>query len=262
MFLIAGFSSFFGIVGLYSLFKSKELELLLVLLIWPLHAAVALVFETLHFIPQLSYIFLILPAIGITYFFSNRSMLREKITVLIISIIVVISSVISQSHSLLTFGIVVFIVAAIRILTQDRANQSTAANFLPAVVLLASMLFFQESFVFPNLRLGQTEDEIAVHNLQSSFPTQSQILAMRPRALVAAKMEHTRYPKDIEEVDEFIRFLSSNQVAGIYYDDKLHFPSDLMGIALEEYPEKFTLIHQSASQSIRIYRFNNVILDE
>lgn len=253
---------FFGSLGFYRLIKSKEYEVLFLLIIWPLHAMVALIFETLHFIPQTSYLFLIFPSIGLTYFLSDQAGIKAKIAVIIISFILVVGSLVSQSYSWLAAAFLILIAALINFLVKDPVAQNLPVRVLPAVILLTGMLFFQDGFIFPALKIGQSEDEIAVHALQKMFPLQTKILAMQPKPIVAAKMEHARYPEEINKVDELNYFFIENQVEGIYFDDKLHFPSDLMGLLLIEYPEAYILVHQSESRNIRIFRFIGRGFDE
>jgi len=172
----------------------------------------------------------------------------------ILSVVLLIVTFISQSHSILAFSVLLCIVSFINLLVDRSEEKAGLINALPAVLLLAGMLLFEQGFVFPTLQLGQTEDEKAIHVLQSSFPYQSNVMAYFSRSAVAAKMERKSFPEDITEVDAFIDYLEDNKVAAIYEDGKMPFPTDMVQEVVDEHPELLMLMHESESGKIKIYK--------
>ncbi len=247
---------FFSLIGVYVLAKGKDKKILLLLLLWPSHVIITLIFESFHFIPQSSYFFLILSGIGITYLLSNQSSQKDKIFLFLFSIILLIISLIGQHKPEFALSILLLLVSTTNILTDEKINSTIKINALPGVVLLAGLILFENSFVFPTPQVGKTEDEIAIHFMIKNFPEQSNVVAYFPRSPVAAKMNHIPFPYNINNKEELLLFLSDRQISMIYIDDKTPIYSSLLENIIIDDTNMFDLIHISESEEIRIYGTN------
>ncbi|MFW5713889.1 MAG: hypothetical protein ACOCYU_04385, partial [Brevefilum sp.] len=228
--------------------------LIFLLLVWPSHAMVTLIFESFHFIPQTSYLFLIMSGIGITYIFSEQSEYREKIILFMIILASIVIALLGQYKALFAFGALLSVVFLSSLLIDG--NRSTVARLqvLPITILLAGALLFGNGFTFPAKRLGQSESERAVHMLQRNFPKDSNLMAYFPRPAVAAKMNHISFPNQITTLNEFIDYLIANKIVAVYVNDAFNYPSELFRGDDFKSTNCLDVLYKSESGDIRIYQ--------
>ena len=127
---------------------------------------------------------------------------------------------------------------------------------LPAIILLIGIILFGNDYVFPNRRLGKTEDELAVHFMLENFPEQSNVISFFPKPAIAAKLNPQSYPTNIEHVEEFVVQLYQNETFAIYADENTPFESDMINRMLDEESDVLNLLFISESEKIKIYKIN------
>lgn len=261
------FSSFFGnlqapivfvfsLWGLFTLIRAKETKLILLLLIWPLHAFVSLIFLSRHIIPQMSYLFLVLCGIGITYLFNNKTRTSERIVFFIASFIILFGSLLSQNKILFSTSLL-FTVVSFASIIQDK-NDTSRINLqtMPVMLLLIGGLMFGNGFTFPAKHIGKSEREQAIQYMQSAMPNQSNILIPYWTIAIAAKMYPIALPAHITSIDEFMSFVIKEDIVSIYVEGEQPQFKEFFNTVINKYPENFVLIFESENSNIEIYLTN------
>ncbi len=243
----------FSVLGAYVLIKTQQKWLLLLLLIWPLHAFVSLVFLPRHIIPQMSFIFLVFSAIGITHFFSRQSTVVERWVLLAAAVLLIAVSLIAHLPAFLTSGLLLLAAALVNLLTVPDVQSPSHLRLMPLMLFLAGMLMFGYGFSFPNLQLGQTADEMAIQHLQAAVPIQSKVLTPYGTAAIAAKTTAVLLPSDLEITKDLLDFLDENDIAAVYLDSNMPYSSDIVQSTLDAAPDHFELVYQSQNGGKRIY---------
>jgi hypothetical protein len=243
----------FSVLGAYVLIKSKQKWLLLLLLIWPLHAFVSLVFLPRHIIPQMSFIFLLFSAIGITHFFSRQSTAAERWVLMAVAVLLISVSLIADLPAFLTSGLLLLAAALVNLLTIPDVQAPNCLRLMPLMLFLAGMLMLGYGFSFPNLQLGQTADEVAVQQLQAAVPVQSKVLTPYATAAIAAKTTAVLLPSDMTTTTDLLDFMDENDIAAVYLDSNMPYGSDLVQRTVDAAPDYFELVYQSENSGKRIY---------
>ncbi|MFO7862648.1 MAG: glycosyltransferase family 39 protein, partial [Salinivirgaceae bacterium] len=244
---------FYSLLGIYALIKSHNTTLLLLLLVWPSHALITLIFESFHFIPQTSYLLLILSGIGITYIFSDQPEFLEKIYLFLFVVASIAIALLGQYKALFAFGALMFVVFLSNLLIENNNGTVARLKMLPIAILLAGTLLYVNNFTFPAKRLGKSESERAVYALQENFPKESNVIAHFPRPAVAAKMNHISFPGQIKNENDFVDYLIANKIVAVYVNDVFPFPSEFIHGEDFEYSNCIKVLHESESGDIRIY---------
>jgi hypothetical protein len=246
----------FSLYGIYAMIRNKD-KLLWLLLVWPLHAFVSLIFFPVHIFPQTGYLFLVLTAFGITRFFSENNSLKEQLILFCSIGFLLIISFIFQFKLLFATSLLITIVLLINIMIMLNKERLIRYQNLPAIVLLIGVILFGNDYVFPNRRLGTTEDELAVHFMLQNIPEHANLISFFPKPAVASKLNPQPYPTNIDQVDEFVALLYQKETYAIYVDEQTPFETDLMNRTLDEEPDIFNLVYNSESGNIRIYLISN-----
>lgn len=255
-FLILLFSSW----GFFELIRKKEKSLVVILLCWPLHVLIVLIFLADHFIPQISYIFYLLSAIGICSFFRNETNVTKKIVLLTVVLITIIFCIVDHRPIIFIGSLLFFITILIDILLGNRYILYNSIRIVPVILLICIGLVFREPLSFPTKALGITREEKAVHYLEETLPKQSNVLSYLPIPTVAARMNHkslgsiTQFEDNPEQLREF---LINNDIEVIFLD-KIYAPKsrEIAENYISLFPQEFTLGYESADGIISIYLRN------
>jgi hypothetical protein len=243
----------FSVIGLYKLIKDKKSILTSIMLVWPLHAFVSLIFLPRHIIPQMSYLFIILSGIGITYTFSEKANRTEKFVFFFGSLIMLITAIFTQNKILFSGGILIFIISLLILFIDLIPKGSENIKKLPIFLLIIGLLLYGNGFTFPAKTIGQSEQEQAVQQLQMLLPSNSRVLVPFPTIATAAKMTPVEFPSTVDDVNEFISFLRQNDIDAIYLSDTWPKYSEFIQKAINKYQGNFQVQYKSGSEEIFIY---------
>jgi hypothetical protein len=247
----------FSLIGIYSLLQSKESELVILLFIWPLHAFVSLIFLSRHIIPQISFVFFVLAAVGISHFLSKREKRQLDWVILISTMILMVFSLIFKNKIILTSGLLIGLAAFFRLAIMSSKNKSMPLVHLPGMILLIGMLMYGSAFEFPARPVGKSEIELAIHQIQATLPSQSNVLIPTQTIAIASKTSPKGLPPSIHTIDGFFEFIIENDIKAIYQDANLPYRSDVVAAAIHQNPEHFKLIYESESDTIQVYLVEN-----
>lgn len=243
----------FSALGIGSLVRKKETGLLALLLVWPLHALVSLIFLPRHIIAQMSFIFIILAAIGVTDLI-YRVYQRKRLFILLgLMAAVVIVSGVTQAKALFTAGLILSLVLLLKLVVESEIIAEVNSPHLVFTLLVGSLLVLSPGFEFPARLLGQTDDERAIYQLQEDLPEQSNVLASVPIVPVAARMVGVGYPRNISDSEAYLAYLEEKDIQAIYLDEKYSAGTDSIYQMIQAYPNNFELAYQSADSGIEVY---------
>jgi hypothetical protein len=244
---------FFSVLGVVALIKAKEYELLALLLVWPLHAFVALIFLPRHIVAQMSFIFIILAMIGITRVVLKPVRHRNLMILLLGAILMVIISGAAQNKVLFTLSLFLSLIFCIKLSIEHQ--MSTSEKWAQGALLVFLLIFmaFGQSFTFPARSVGKSPVEQAVRQLQLSYPDQTHLLSPMPIIPIAAKMDAVELPPSVNKTNEFLEFIENEEIAVIYLDDQIAYGSDVIAAALNKYPQNFLQVFESNDGSVRLY---------
>lgn len=245
--------------GMYELVKKKETLLWILLLAWPLHALIVLIFLSDHLIPQVSYLFYLLAAIGIWAFYGKGTTFIQKAALLSTSLGAVIICILDDRPKLLMALILFSLSLIIDMVVGSKALLNNSLRVIPAVFLLGIMLAFGEQFGYIPKQIGVSQIELAVKHLESALPKQSNVLSVLPINAVAAKMN----PYDLQKVNQFendpqqlMDYVKTNEFHAVLLDE-MYAPkaNEIMLNFINQYPEHFAHSYESDDGKIDIYLF-------
>jgi hypothetical protein len=248
---------FFTAWGMYVLIREKSWMILLLLLLWPLHAFVSLIFLPRHIVPQMSYAVFMFAAIGISYLLSGKSMLIERLSIILLAVLLSIIGLVNGSANTFTVGLLLLVVGLLVLFEESQKNNQ--GKLLPGLILLTGLLMFGYPFRFPSLAIGVTAEEVSVHELQEAVPVGANVLVPYHTVGIAAKANSFLLPARISSTDGFIDFLQDRQIQALYIDNEETYSSDVVRAALARFPEAFTLYYDSPEDRIQIYLVNENI---
>lgn len=251
--LQAPFVIIFSLWGIYALVKAKENQLLILLLLWPLHAMVSLIFLPLHIFPQMAYTFIILMAVGITYQFSNQAKRNEKVIFCLLSFGMLVFALLTRNKIAFSAGIVLLIVMLFDLFPYRDKNNIIFSQVNPVIMLLIVGLLFGNSFIFPARPIGASEEENAVAYLQTILPSQSQIVVPLQTFAIASKLRPVDVPTHINNEDDLHLFIEHRQVDAILVDRNYSRHLSLFNNLFETYADQYSLAYRSDSGNIIIY---------
>jgi len=236
----------FGVLGLYTLAVKNEKLIIILLLIWPLHALVSLIFLPRHIVPQMAYVFFILAAIGITRLFSSQAAKGERLGFLIVALGLVIYASFILGASL------------VNLLSISEKRIMVNLKIIPLAVFLISLFMLGFGFSFPNLAVGETKEEWTVYELQNAFPEHSSILSPYHTVAIAAKMNSVRLPGNIRSQDDFLTYIHEREIKGVLIDENIPYSSDVVLEVIQDFPNDFQLVSELEGGTIRIYVVNHL----
>ena len=243
----------FSLLGIWTLIRKKETGLLALLLVWPLHALVALLFLPRHIIAQMSFIFIILAAIGVTDLVFRAYQRKRLLIMLVVMTSVVIVSGITQTKALFTASLILTVVLLMKWVVESGKIAEINSPYLVFTLIVGSLLVMSPGFEFPARPLGQTDVEQAVYQLQDDLAEQSKVLASVPIVPVAARMVSVGSPRNVSDSEGYLAYLVENDVKAVYLDD--YYPGGLAAInqMVQQYLDNFELVYQSADSGIQLY---------
>jgi hypothetical protein len=243
--------------GVYALIRKKAFVPLIILLIWPIHALIALGFLALHIVPQVSYLPLLLGAIGIAWIFRRDFNPREQTVFLIASLLLLTFTIVIKKPAFTVAFVLLVFVLIIHWLLQTTWKPHSQVLQVSIFLLLAAGLILHEPFAFPNYpKLGASSGEQAVHYLEQNLPTQSVILAPTPLVAVASRMAFLTtndIPTSISTNEDFWNWLKQNNVSAIYLDKNRRGRNDIYDLFEQGYSPYFTPAFNSADNNVRVF---------
>jgi hypothetical protein len=251
----------FSAWGVYTLVRKRAYSLLLILFLWPLHAAIPLGFLAKHVIPQTYYLPMILASIGIASAFDLDLDSLERAVLLVLAAMCCIYSWIDHKPAFLYGSILVTVIFCLAWLFRSRWQSSGVVRLAPMLLLLMAGLILRDSYSFPQYSpYGKSSEELAVHYMQKSLPERTKVLVLFPLPAVAAKMVDVTMssaPKHIDATRDLWKWLTENNIDAAYVDN--HYPVDknkttLLESGLGEY---FKLGFKSDDQQVRVYLVND-----
>jgi hypothetical protein len=247
----------FAVWGVYELGRKKAFIPLTILLIWPIHALVSLGFLSLHIVPQVNYLPLLLGAIGIAAIFGQEFHPREQFVFLISCVLVSLLSWITKKPAFFFGFSLLAVVLLLHWLVQPGWKLNHHAIYVSAFLLLAASLILREPFPYPNYpKLGKSGSEQAVHYLEKNLPTQTDVLVPTPLQAIAARMSYTTMydiPASITTLQDFGSWLKHENVNSIYLDSNRRVRNDIYDLFEEGYSPYFSLAFNSDDNNIRIF---------
>jgi hypothetical protein len=244
---------FFSLLGIFSLIKAKDHELLALLLVWPLHAFVSLIFLPRHIIAQISFVFIILAAIGITQFILLSKHRKPSWIFVVFSVLLVVISGLTQNKVLFTSAFFLFVIFLTKAMTDMVKIKALDVPYATIILFFMILMMLGSSFEFPARPIGKSAPEQAIHHLQITLPENSIVMAPTPIVPIAAKMESVGLPRNIDSTDGFISFLIENNVSAVYIDSTLPYSYEIISATLDRYPEKFTSLYESDDGSFQVF---------
>lgn len=221
---------FFAAWGVYALVRSRALPALGLLLAWSLPAFVSLAFYAPHIVSQLSYVPLILGAIGVAQVLRGEATSRERKGQFLMASGMAVYALLDAKPAFLVAGLLLAAVLTMReILTPSTAGSPPAAA-LP-LLLLAAGLILRGSFPFPDYpQVGNSPEEQAIHTLQRELAPRSRVLTPFPLPAVAAGMEDIGpgdLPDSFVTAESFRAWLAGEDIRAVYWDTRNPIRSDL-----------------------------------
>ena len=242
----------FSVIGIGVLIRKKEWDLLALLLIWPLHAFVALIFLARHIVAQMSFVFIILAAIGLTTLVFQKWSKKATILALFASLGWILITAVFQFKPAFTVGLILFVMLLIKLLVESEWFPNLSSPYVTFAFIVALMMALAPSFVFPARLLGTTAVEQGVIHLQSAVQDDSNVLASLPIAPIAAKMNFV-IPSGSLSPQAVVDLVDARDVRAIFMDNQRAFASDNVVVALQEFPERFTLDYVSDDGTVQVY---------
>jgi len=260
----ASFGYFFGpiqgiliftlsLLGTITLVRKKDKGLLALLLIWPLHALVALLFLPRHVIAQMSFIFIILAAIGLTDLVFRTYQRKWLTRYLILMGFVVIFAGVLQIKALFSASFIFLLVLLLKIVIEAKIFSSLNSSHWIYILLIGSLLVLAPGFEFPARVFGQTDVEQVVYTLQEALPERSLVLAPAPIVPIAARMVDVQLPDSVYEGNAFLAYLEDREIRAIYLDNDNPYQLDFIGQMIKQYPDNFELAYQSSDGALSLY---------
>lgn len=243
----------FSLIGLYKLIRDKNKNLTSIILIWPVHSFISLIFLPRHIIPQMSYLFVILSGIGITYAFSKKIGNIERVVFFFGSVVLMFTAVFMQNKVLIASGVLFVITFFLSLSLELITGSSKSYRNLPILLFIMGMLLFGNGFTFPAKSIGKSEDELAVQHLQSLLPNHSRVLVPNSTFAIAAKMKPVEFPLSVSNVKEFMSFLSKNEIKSIYVDETWPQYAEFINAVINQNQSIFQLKYKSESEKIYIF---------
>ena len=208
----------FSMVGIGSLIRKKEGALLALLLIWPLHALVSLIFFPRHVVAQSSFVFIILAAIGITDLVFRAYPKKWLVMMLALAGGVLAVSGLTQAKALFAASLALLVILLLKLAIESEKVKALDTPYLLFALLIGVFLALGPGFTFPARPLGQTDVEKAIHYLQAEYPPSSNVLAPNAIVPLAARMTAVGIPASVDTAEDFITYLVSKDVDVVYLD--------------------------------------------
>jgi hypothetical protein len=176
--------------GAFALIRRRDPWDLLIMIAWAAPAAVSLAFLSRHFVPQSSYLPLVLAEVGIVYPLSRDSTRAERLAFGLTAAGLAAYGLLDNKLAILVGGVILFSVAALVGLLRSRRLISETAMATPLLLALAGGLILRGPFNFPDYaHFGTSPPERAVHFMAQNLPAGSRVVTEVPLPAIAAGMQ-------------------------------------------------------------------------
>lgn len=210
--------------ALYALLRSPAKLLLGILVAWSLPAFVALGFLSRHFIPQVTFLVILLAAIGASFIFRAHVPRGERIAQYLSALLIGMYALADGKPAFLLAGLLIPVVLALQDLLRPRLLGLGGELAVPLLLMFGVGLVLRGPFPFPNLHgLGGSPEELAVHFLEAQLPRESRVLVPFPLPAVAARMidiNLSEAPANLRSSDELWSWLKETGILAIYWDPR------------------------------------------
>lgn len=212
----------FAIWGAYVLVRKRGTLVLGIIFLWSLQPLISLGFLPLHLVPQIGYLPLVLGAIGISHALGPEVSDTQRLTHLLVAILLVVYGWLDAKLALLMGGLIMAFVLGLAWRIQLRTNTPRTGEVFSLMLLLAGALVLRGSYHFPDFpELGSSPEENAIHVMQSKLPPGSKVLISVPGPALAAGMKPVKFSEPGEEAtteDKLQTLLRDEDIRAIYID--------------------------------------------
>jgi hypothetical protein len=247
----------FGLLGAWRLVREKEFSLLALLLIWPLHALVALIFLPRHIIAQMSFVFIVLAAIGADDLIFREIKRKWLYLSLALAGLVILISGLTQAKSLFAASLIMAVILLLKAVVESGQLKGLKSPYLVLTLLVGVLLALGPGFEFPARVFGQTDVEQVVYQLQNDLPQQSPVLAPSAIVPVAARMVSVQLPGGVASGEDLRAFIMERGLEAIFVDNEFANYGVLVDQVIQSYPGELRLVYTSDDQSMRLFMVNS-----
>ncbi len=210
--------------GIVRLLRAGRLDVLAVLAVWAIEPLSSIAFLTRHLVPQLTYMVLVLSAVGLGAMVWPKTATMHWLH-LGSWVALALFGLLDAKLALMVAGLTVLLAMALADLLNATSSPTSARSVVPLLLLLAVGVMLRTGFSFPNYTsLGTTSEEQAIHFLESHVPPNSLVMAPYPGPALAAKMVDIRLgevPNDARAPDAFLSWMGDKGIDAIYLDQRL-----------------------------------------
>jgi hypothetical protein len=239
------------------LVREKEFSLLALLLIWPLHALVALIFLPRHIIAQMSFVFIVLAAIGADDLIFREIKRKWLYLSLALAGLVILISGLTQAKSLFAASLIMAVILLLKAVVESGQLKGLKSPYLVLTLLVGVLLALGPGFEFPARVFGQTDVEQVVYQLQNDLPQQSPVLAPSAIVPVAARMVSVQLPGGVASGEDLRAFIMERGLEAIFVDNEFANYGVLVDQVIQSYPGELRLVYTSDDQSMRLFMVNS-----
>jgi hypothetical protein len=249
---------FFSAWGTYWLIKKGAAPLLIILLVWALHALIPLAFLILHIVPQSSFLPLLLGAVGFAASFDPALKKGERIALLLAAALLTLAGGISKNSSLLgsgaliTAGLAIDWLARSRIQSQVRARQASLLLMVVIGLILHGPYKLTTTFA-----VDQSNEEQAIRYLEQTLPQGSKVLVPTGRQAIASKMtrvDPASLPDHMNSTQDVWDWLKRHRVQAVYADSHFEPRPEIDRLIRAGEGQYFDDVFTTADGNLTIYR--------
>jgi len=247
----------FTTLGVYALYRKGSLPLLAIVMVWSLQSAISLAFLARHLVPQISYLPLVIGAIGMSYAFSSDPPRAEKVGFVLFAVLLSLYGWIDEKFAFMLAGVILTSIFWLANVFWDRLRATHNPAVIPLLLLFGGALILRGPYSFPNFpAIGISAEEQALHYLQNNFPSGSTVAAPVPKFAIAARMNDLSLDQvpDLGSAQDLYLWFSDHQVRAVYAPSGFLDSNPLMNNLLDEgIGEYFDLAFTRDLGSVRIF---------
>ncbi len=207
--------------GIVRLFKAGRLDALAVLALWSTEPLTSIAFLPLHLVPQVSYIILVLGAVGAGAMVWPTSSTMHWLHLGSWAVLALFG-LLDAKLALMVAGLLVLLAMALVDLYNAASAPSSARPAVLLLLLLSVGVILRTPFRFPNYTsVGTTSEEQAIRYLESHVPPNSLVMTPYPGPALAARMSDISpgdVPASARSAEAFLPWVHSKGIAAIYLD--------------------------------------------
>jgi hypothetical protein len=230
-------------------------DALAILGVWAIEPLSSIAFLPRHLVPQLTYIILVLGAVGASAVVRPRTPAMHWLHLAGWGGVAVFGWF-DGKLALVVAGLMVLLtMALIDLLRSTSASFSSqpAASFL---LLLSAGLILRTPFHFPNYAaLGTTSEELAIHFLEAHVPKDSLVMSPYPGPAIAAKMSDVGpgdVPQGARTPGPFLAWVQAKDIAAIYLDRQFKRSEEVYDLASSLVGDGLRVAYTTPDGRIRI----------